>query len=91
VEAYETIPSRAACRAVEELPPNPAAPTPPDVACTELYGGPDVARIEGSLEGERMDAELTRANGCEIERFDRWTPLLRELFPGYRPGEAIAP
>ena len=29
---------------------------------------------------------FTRANGCEIDRFDRITPLLRELFPDYEPG-----
>jgi hypothetical protein len=86
----DSIPSAAACRMVDQLPEDPAAPTPADVPCTEIYGGPDVARIEGTLDGEAIDAELSRANGCEIDRFDRWTPLLRELFPGYRPGEAIA-
>jgi hypothetical protein len=80
-----------ACAPVGDLPPDPAAPVPPDTACTELYGGPDLLTITGTLEGEAIDAEFTRENGCEIERFDRWVPLLRELFPGYRPGEAIAP
>ena len=64
-----------------------AAQTP----CTEIFGGPDIATIQGTLRGEPVEAELTRANGCEIERFDRFTPMLRELFPGYRPGSALAP
>ena len=77
------------CDAALALPPDPAAPTPPQTACTEIYGGPDVATITGTLRGEPIDATLTRANGCEIERFDRFTPLLQELFPGFRPGSAI--
>jgi hypothetical protein len=67
------------------------APTPPATACTEIYGGPDEATLEGTIGGEPVTATFTRANGCEIERFDRITPLLRELFPGYRPGAAISP
>jgi hypothetical protein len=85
------VPGARACRVVANLPSGAAAPVPPGTACTQIYGGPDVVRIEGVLEGERVDAELSRANGCEIERFGRWLPLLRELFPGYRPGAGISP
>jgi hypothetical protein len=79
------------CGDVLLLSPEDAEPVPADVACTEIYGGPDLLTVTGTLEGESIDAELTRENGCEIDRFDRWVPLLRELFPGYRPGEAITP
>jgi hypothetical protein len=82
---------RDACAAVAELPPDPGAEVPPDTACTEIYGGPDVVAIEGTIEGEGVETELTRANGCEIERFERFTPLLRALFEGYEPGESLAP
>jgi hypothetical protein len=58
-------------------------------ACTELFGGPDVATIEGQLNGDEVNAELTRSNGCEIERFDAVVPLLQALFAGYEPGAAI--
>jgi hypothetical protein len=78
-----------ACRVIERLTPEAAEPIPQDVACTEIYGGPDLARVEGTLEGEPVHLRLTRANGCEIARFDLWTPLLRRLFPGYRPGAAL--
>jgi hypothetical protein len=67
------------------------SPVPPDRICTEVFGGPDVATVSGTLNGEEVDAQLSRANGCEIERFDRFTPVLREVFPDYHPGEAIAP
>jgi hypothetical protein len=80
-----------ACPLVAELPANPAAQVPPDTACTEIFGGPDTATISGTLGGEPVEATLTRADGCQIERFDRFVPLLRELFPGYEPGASLAP
>ncbi|MBA2240499.1 MAG: hypothetical protein H0W09_04545 [Solirubrobacterales bacterium] len=61
------------------------------MACTELYGGPDEAEISGRIDGDELQATLTRANGCEIERFDAALPLLRELFPGYEPGASLGP
>ena len=67
------------------------APLDPATPCTEIYGGPDEAAVEGTIAGEPVSATLTRANGCEIDRFERLTPLLRELFPGYRPGASLAP
>jgi hypothetical protein len=81
----------ALCPQVEDLTAEDLEPVPPETACTEIYGGPDVVTIAGTLRGERVDAELNRTDGCEIERFDRLTPLLRELFGGYTPGEALAP
>lgn len=83
--------SEPACEAVAELPAEAAEPVPPGAVCTEIYGGPDVVHLEGTLDGEPLDAELTRENGCEIERFERFLPLLRELFEGYRPGGALLP
>lgn len=80
-----------ACNAIEELPDDPAAPVPPETPCTEIYGGPDVVAIEGTLDGESIDTELTRENGCEIDRFERFGTLLAALFPDYEPGAAIAP
>jgi hypothetical protein len=48
------------------------------VACTEIYGGPDVATITGSVDGEPVDATVTRSNGCEIARWDALEPVLGE-------------
>ena len=81
--------SQAACAEVAKLPADPAAPTPPDQPCTEIFGGPDVMTITGTLEGEEIDARFTRANGCEIERYDRFLPVIQALFDGYRPGEEL--
>ena len=80
-----------ACEAVAALPDDAADPVPQGVACTQIYGGPDVVTIEGALRGEDVDAVLTREDGCAIERFERFLPLLEELFEGYRPGRSIGP
>jgi len=79
------------CQAVAELDPADLAPASPDAACTELYGGPDTVSLEGTIRGEQVDVELTRSNGCEIERFDAAVPVLQALFPDYEPGESLAP
>lgn len=79
------------CTEIEGISPADFAPIPPGAICTEIFGGPETATIEGSLDGEAVNAELSRANGCEIDRFDRFTPLLRVLFPGDRPGASLRP
>ena len=81
----------AVCGELADLSTDDLEPVPDNVACTEIYGGPDVLTVEGLLEGDEVRAEFTRANGCEIERFDRWVPLLQEVFPGYEPGAQLAP
>jgi hypothetical protein len=47
-------------------------PVPGDVACTEIYGGPQLATISGS----GVDATLSRTNGCEIARWDALAPVV---------------
>jgi hypothetical protein len=56
------------------------ASTPPDTACTQVYGGPQRARIVGTVGGKRISTTVTRANGCEIGRWKRLSPWL--LPPG---------
>ena len=79
----------AACAAIADLDPDDLEPLSPDVACTELYGGPDTASLEGTINGEEVDVDLTRSNGCEIERFDAALPLLQALHPDYEPGASL--
>lgn len=77
------------CGLLRLMPPIPP-PTPPDTACTQLYGGPDVVKLSGTLRDKEVDATLTRANGCEVDSFNPFVPILRELFPGYKPGSALS-
>ncbi len=64
------------CRAVATIARKTFEPTPGNVACTELYGGPETATVKGTLRGERVDAKFTRVNGCEIARWQDAAALL---------------
>ena len=44
--------------------------------CTEIYGGPDKASVTGTVDGEPVDAEVARNNGCGISDWDSLKPLL---------------
>jgi hypothetical protein len=59
-----------ACAALRELGVGVFAPTPPDVMCTQQYGGPMEARIVGTVDGEPLDARLAYNDGCEIARWN---------------------
>jgi hypothetical protein len=65
----------AACAHLEELD-DPFAPLPADVACTEQFGGPQTARVTGRWDGEPVDVELSRSDGCRIAQWDGLGHLL---------------
>ena len=67
----------AACSALEAAGGAEAfAPVPKDVACTEIYGGPQTAEVVGAVRGTPVEAQFSRVNGCEIARWDALAPLL---------------
>jgi hypothetical protein len=45
-------------------------PVPRTRACPEVYGGPDVALVQGRVKGQRVRSWLNRRNGCQIERWN---------------------
>jgi Subtilisin inhibitor-like len=49
----------------------PFAPVPRDAICTEIYGGPQTARVTGTYRDRRIWTIFRRRNGCEIERWNR--------------------
>ena len=49
----------------------------PRAACTDLFGGPETARIVGRAPGRPVDARFARNNGCEIARWEKVAPLLK--------------
>jgi hypothetical protein len=66
-----TLPHRlAACRRLAQLKA-PFAPTPENVACTQIYGGPQQAVVMGTFRGRLIRATFNRREGCEIERWNR--------------------
>jgi Subtilisin inhibitor-like len=67
--------AEAACEHLTALD-DPFAPLPADLACTEQYGGPQTARVLGRWNGEPVDVELSRTDGCRISQWDALGPLL---------------
>jgi len=50
---------------------------PPDgLLCTEVYGGPEVARISGKIAGQQVNAVINRTNGCGISDWNNLAALL---------------
>ena len=72
-------PSRATACAKLLSTPNPFRAVPKDAACTEIFGGPDVAIVTGRFRGKRVWAKFQLRDGCEIARWKRVVPLLPPL------------
>lgn len=45
-------------------------PLPGDLVCTEMYGGPDTARIVGTIDDMAVNTTIDRTNGCGISDWD---------------------
>jgi len=56
---------------------NPFTPVPKDVACTQIYGGPDVALVRGTYMGRKVWARFKLTDGCQIARWNRIAFLFR--------------
>ena len=48
-----------------------------DRMCTQIYGGPETARVTGTIDGEKVDRRFTRTNGCEVADFTAAAALLQ--------------
>ena len=66
------------CAAAAELRPADFEPAPDDVACTEQFGGPQTATIEGTLDRRSVHGRFSREDGCAISRWEKVAPLLEE-------------
>jgi hypothetical protein len=65
-----------ACRRLGTASARIFAPVPSSAICTQIYGGPQVARITGSVKGKRVWATFSRQDGCNISRWDGVSPWL---------------
>lgn len=65
----------AACRSLADLQ-DPFAPLSDDQACTDIYGGPQRARVTGTYRGRQVQARFDRTNGCQISRWDAHAEVL---------------
>jgi hypothetical protein len=69
-----------ACEAVYDLNTEDFEPVSPDAICTEIYGGPERARLEGTFAGGDdvvpVALDLSRENGCQIDLWDRFAKIV---------------
>lgn len=49
-------------------------------ACTMIYGGAATATVTGTVDGEQVDAEFSRQDGCAIARWDAVQALWTQQF-----------
>ncbi|ABM08838.1 MULTISPECIES: serine protease inhibitor [Micrococcaceae] len=69
--------ARAALAAVEQFGEEIFFPEPrPDRICTQQYGGPQVAVVEGWFRGRKVHSQFSRTDGCEIARWKTLAALL---------------
>jgi len=55
---------------------DPFAKLKPTPRCEEIPGAsPEVARLEGTYRGEKVDETFDRSSGCVFERWDRVAPV----------------
>jgi len=69
----------AACGAAAGVSAANLLPPAGDMACTQIYGGPEQATIKGTIRGNPVDATFSRTDGCEIARWDSVKALLSEV------------
>ena len=70
------LPDPAAACAQLAGQPDPFAALPADTMCTQLFGGPQTARVTGRWAGQPVDLQLSRTDGCRIAQWDRLGALL---------------
>src|SRR4051794_16742664 len=58
------------------------APPNPNRACTEQYGGPQKARVTGTLDGKPVDKVFSLTDGCRIAEWQAMQPLFGDFGPG---------
>jgi Subtilisin inhibitor-like len=50
---------------------HPFAPVPGGVACSQIYGGPQLALVTGSFQATRVWTYFKRTDGCQTARWNR--------------------
>ena len=64
------------CRDARAVAPLLTGKGPARRVCTQVYGGPQTARITGAIDGRDVDRTFKRTNGCEIEQYARIAKIL---------------
>ncbi len=79
ITGIESLSGETACsRLAEPAVQARLASPPPERVCTEIYGGPDVARMDGTIDGRPIATTIDRTDGCGISD---WDNLLAGVLP----------
>ena len=65
-----------ACAVLQAVGARYLPEVPEDLRCTQIYGGPETARITGTWGSKVVDATLSRTDGCQIARWNGLAGLL---------------
>lgn len=63
------------CDQLERLG-GPVGPVPAGQMCSMIYGGSQTAQVTGTWHGAAVTQKYSRANGCEVARWNRMAPVL---------------
>ncbi|HUW77133.1 MAG TPA: hypothetical protein VMV52_00095 [Candidatus Nanopelagicaceae bacterium] len=69
------------CSAITKQGTRLFAPVPNGTACTQIYGGPETARVVGNVRGDKINTTFSRTDGCQIARWETAQALF--TFPAY--------
>jgi hypothetical protein len=70
-------PDPAAAHAALAAAAHPFAPVPPGTMCAQVYGGPQMATIDGVWRGVPVHATYSRVDACEISRWNALSAVFR--------------
>jgi hypothetical protein len=75
----------AACRRARTIAGFLAAPPAKKRICAQIYGGPQRARITGTIGARKIDRRFKRTDGCAIGDWQHAVPLLPRMRAGRAP------
>lgn len=67
---------KAACAKLDKVGAKGFEPVPENKPCTQIMGGPEVAKVSGRLDGTEIDSKFTKAGGCEMNRYKKMGAVL---------------
>jgi len=80
-----TTGAHAACRRARKIAAFLARQPSSKRICTQIYGGPQRARITGTIGDHHIDRRFKRTDGCQIGDWQYAVPLVPRIRPGVTP------
>ena len=77
--------ARPACRRARKIASFLASKPKAKRVCTQIYGGPQRARITGTIGDRRINRSFRRTDGCQIGDWQFAVPLLPRMRAGVAP------